>query len=126
VKLSVLVILTGVLALSIMAAPAYATDNSRGHTLTVATDQSSYSCSSPIGISGAATGRDLPRRPVTLTVTNYETGQVVATGSAKVSHGVYSTTISFTNPSMQEGYFTVTANWYGQFAQTDSLFYWAC
>jgi len=27
---------------------------------------------------------------------------------------------------MQEGYFTVTATYYGQVAVTDSPFYWAC
>jgi PKD repeat protein len=125
-KISVLVILTGVLALSIMSVPVYAVDNLKAHTLTVSTDSSSYSCTSPIGISGIATGRDVPRRVVRLTITNDQTGLVVATGTAKVSHGAYSTTISFTDTSMAGGYFTVTAGWYGQVAQTDGSFYWAC
>jgi hypothetical protein len=123
VKLSILAILAGVLALSITAAPAFANS---AHTITVATDQSSYSCSSPIGISGAATGNNPIRRDVKITVRNDETGQIVAFTKATVKHGAFSTTISFTNESMPEGYFTVTATYYGQVAVTDSPFYWAC
>jgi len=123
VKLTILAILTGVLALSIMAAPAYADS---AHTVTVATDQTSYSCSSPITISGAATGTNPLRRDVKVTVKNDETGQIVAFAKAEPKHGEYSTTVSFTNSNMQEGYFTVTSTYYGQVAVTDSPFYWAC
>jgi len=123
VKLASLALLAGVLTLSITAVPVFANS---AHTITVATDQSSYSCNSPIGISGAATGNNPIRRDVKITVRNDETGQIVAFTKAKVKHDAYSTAISFTNTNMQEGYFTVTATYYGQVAVTDSPFYWAC
>jgi hypothetical protein len=108
-----------------MTFPVYAFDFG-AHSLSVQAGSSSYSCSSPIGISGTATGNNILRRHVKITITDVSTGVAVAHGSAKVSGGAYSTTIIFTNQSMQEGYFTVTATWYGQVAHGDGSFYWAC
>ena len=124
-KLSVLALLTFTVAFAFIAVPAYAVDES-GHSLTVTTDKSSYSCTGPIVISGIATGRNLLRKDVKITVTNDETGVAVAHGKAKPHGGTYSTTLHFTDTSMPEGYFTVTASWEGQTATTDGSFYWAC
>lgn len=124
-RLTVFAILTGVLALSMMSVPAYAFSLGP-HYVSVQANGTAFSCSSPIGVSGSATGNNILRRPVRITVTNINTGQVVATGTAKVSGGSFSTTVSITDPSTQEGYFTVTASWYGQVAHWDGNFYWAC
>ena len=116
----------GIVAISLLALPAFAADSS-AHTLTVTTNAQAYSCSNPIVISGTATGKNPLRMKVKITVTADDNGGVtVASARAKVSGSAYSATVEFTNPSMQEGYFSVTATWEGQTAVDSSAFYWTC
>ena len=128
-KPSFLLVFSGLLALSLMAVPASA-DNSRSHSLTVTTSAPhGYSCSNPIVISGIATGRNPLRRDVRITVSYaypVEGNQVVLHTKAEVRGGQYSVTVTFTNPNMAEGDFSVTASWQGQTASDDYAFYWAC
>jgi hypothetical protein len=123
-KISLLLVLAGVLTLPIMAVPAFATDDFGMHSLTVTTTAQNLSCSDPISVSGTATGLNFPPKHVQLTVTNSD-GTVYATGSAGVSHHHYSATLKILSTD-GEGILTVTAKWHGQVAVTDNSFYWSC
>jgi hypothetical protein len=111
-------------SLAYLVVPAYAV-NASAHTITVTTDKQSYSCSGPIVVSGTTTGENPIRKPMRLTITNDETGAIVGFGKADVKQGAYSMTFTFTDTSMQGGFFTVTASWYGQVATTANPFSWA-
>ena len=124
-KLSVFVILAGVLTLS-MATPAFAAVNSRPHTLTLNVNTIGYSCSSPTEVSGTATGGNILRRDVKLTITNPANGMVYAYAKAAVKHGAYSATLSITSSSLQEGYLVVTATWEGASVTSSTTWFWAC
>jgi hypothetical protein len=123
-KISVLLILAGVLALPIAAVPAFAADDFGMHSLTVTTTAQNLSCSDPIQVSGTASGLNIPPKHVQLTVTNSD-GTVYATGSAKVSHHHYSATLNILSTD-GEGILTVTATWHGPVAVKDNSFYWSC
>jgi hypothetical protein len=124
-KISVLTILAGVLVLS-MATPAFAAVNSRAHTLTLTVNTTGNSCSSPTEVSGTATGANIPRRDVKITITNPANGMVYAFAKAAVKHGTYSATLSISSSSLQEGYLVVTATWHGVVVTSPTTWFWAC
>lgn len=123
-KFSAIAVVAAVLALSIMAIPAHATDSS-ARALTVTSTAQNLSCSDPIPVSGTATGSNILRKPVVLTVVNVETGQIVAHGQAKVSDGAYSASLTLPRTVGQD-YYTVTATWYNQVARWGGSFYYNC
>ena len=124
-RLSVLTVLAGVLMLS-MAAPAFAAVNSRPHALTLNVNTTGNSCASPTDVSGTATGGNVLRRDVYLTITNPANGMVYASTNAEVKHGVYSASLSIASSSLQEGYLVVTASWHGIVVTSSTTWFWAC
>jgi hypothetical protein len=122
-KFSAIAVLAFTLSLSFLAVPVYASS----HTLTLTLGTVGYSCATPTTVSGTATGRNLLRQDVKLTITNSANpGVVYASATAEVKHGTYSASLSITSSSLQEGFLTVTASWHGVVVSVDEAGFWSC
>jgi hypothetical protein len=122
-KFSAIAVLAFTISLSFLAVPVYASS----HALTLTLVNVGYSCSAPTTVSGIATGRNLLRQDVKLTITNSANpGVVYASTTAEIKHGAYSATLSITSSSLQEGYLTVTASWHGVVVAVDETGFWSC
>lgn len=115
------------LSLSALAVPAYAAISAPSHTLTLTLDNVGLSCSAPTTVSGTATGKNLLREDVKITITNsLNPGVIYASAKAKVKDGSYQATLMIQNTDLEEGYLTVTATWHGVTVSVDEDGFWSC
>jgi hypothetical protein len=125
-KMSAMVVFAFTISLPLLAVPVFAADSS-AHTLTIDNVQPGYSCATPTIVSGTATGKLAFIRDVKLTITNSNNpGVVYASSTAEVKHGTYSGSLSIASSSLQEGWLTVTASWYGVVVSSSTTWFWAC